>query len=221
MTLLVVPMARNGETALMERFCSLGDNCEFGIAQRAFGAEPADLLRWAAISPPTLIRLLEARCVGLADPGALRLSVNGPFYWVENPHYGFGWHGLVRADAMPPATMLQREAVRVARLTERFLAELEDGQRILVVKRRPPAPSGEAEALLEALAAYRPAWLLYVTIGTAPGTVRQASERLLRAELPRFADAGRVWEDTDGPAWLELCRQASALVAASGGVVRT
>lgn len=31
---------------LMLDFCSLGNNCEFGIAQRKSGAEPLDLLRW-------------------------------------------------------------------------------------------------------------------------------------------------------------------------------
>jgi hypothetical protein len=37
--------------AVMQRFCSLGLNCEFGEAQRKCGIEPLDLLRWASTPP--------------------------------------------------------------------------------------------------------------------------------------------------------------------------
>ena len=53
--------------SLMRRFCSLGDNCELGIAQRRLGAEPADLLRWAAIDVSALLRLLSDRGAALAE----------------------------------------------------------------------------------------------------------------------------------------------------------
>jgi hypothetical protein len=43
---------------LMVSFCSLGGNCEFGVAQRAYGAEAPDQFRWAILEMLALLELL-------------------------------------------------------------------------------------------------------------------------------------------------------------------
>ena len=53
---------------LVLRFESLGDNCELGLVQRAAGVEPLGLLRFADSSLDRLVRLLDARADGIAEP---------------------------------------------------------------------------------------------------------------------------------------------------------
>ncbi len=47
--------------SIYERFEPVGNDCEFGFAQRKHGAEPLSLLRWTSITPENLIRLLNDR----------------------------------------------------------------------------------------------------------------------------------------------------------------
>src|SRR5579885_2880091 len=50
---------------LMMRFESLGENCEFGLAQRRCGAEPLGLLRFASAPLEKLLAGLEGRFEGM------------------------------------------------------------------------------------------------------------------------------------------------------------
>ena len=59
---------------VMLQFCSLGDNCDFAAAQRAYQAEPLDLFRWARTPFVSLIRLLDNDFNGLADIKVTRLQ---------------------------------------------------------------------------------------------------------------------------------------------------
>lgn len=78
---------------LMRSFCALGHNCEFGMAQRVFGAEPIDLFRWALTQSDVLIRLLRAKFAGIGDPHQIEVyaSPTGEYH-VRHNRYHFAWH---------------------------------------------------------------------------------------------------------------------------------
>jgi hypothetical protein len=203
--------------SLMRRFCSLGDNCELGIAQRRLGAEPADLLRWAAIDVSALLRLLADRGAALADVDKLSLSRTGDYHWVRHDGYGYGWHSLLRVGAMPQAEIPRREAVRMPRLAEALFSDLGEGERIFVLKRADPTiTAGEAADVLAAMDEHGDALLLFVTpaeAGRPGGTVRPVGPRLLRGYISRFADPIHVAHDTPVDLWLQLCQAVAAQVA--------
>src|SRR5271170_2913668 len=103
----------NGEFAaadveLMSGFCSLGHDCEFGIAQRSIGAQPIDLLRWASIDMPSLLALLEARFEGLGNDLELLPCEPGKELMVRSPRFDFIWHAGVRSGQMEPAAVIAR-----------------------------------------------------------------------------------------------------------------
>jgi hypothetical protein len=70
---------------VMEGFVSLGENCEFGFAQRAYGAEPLDLLRWASTPLRVVRALLQARFEGIDAPDVVKVRV-GPSTWSTIPY---------------------------------------------------------------------------------------------------------------------------------------
>ena len=53
---------------LFLQFESMGHNCEFGLVQRHFGAEPLGLLRWNAISVEDVILGIEQQFEGVGNP---------------------------------------------------------------------------------------------------------------------------------------------------------
>ncbi len=208
------------QTALMQRFCSLGDNCELGMAQRFYGAEPSDLLRWAAIDAHALIALLRSGCAGLSDAGQYRASTVQDFHWVDHLGYGFGWHSLIRIGALPAAQVLQRELTRIPRLAQSLLADIGEAQRIFVLKRSAAAlTSDEALAVWEAMQDYGDACLLFVTPADAAhpgGSVVWVAPGIMHGRIEGFADPVRVGQDTRADWWLALCQNAAALVDAQG-----
>lgn len=217
--MLVTATIDQPHAELMRRFCSLGDNCELGVAQRRLGAEPADLLRWAAIDVPSLLRLLAARGCDLTDSGQLRLSVVGAYHWVRHDGYRYGWHSLLRVGVMPEADVVRREVQRMPKLAENLFAELGEGSRIFVLKRSKVAITpAEAGAVLEAMGEYGEATLFYVTpseAGRPGGTIELVAPRLVHGYLDRFADDEQVVNDTPVELWLQLCRSAADLVDAA------
>jgi hypothetical protein len=211
--MLAPAYATQSHAALMQRFCSLGENCELGIAQRKLGAEPPDLLRWAWTDVPALVRLIRAGCAGIGDPDKLRLHTIEGNYFVRHLDYGFEWHSLIRIGQMPEAEVLQREVVRMPRLAETFVADLGEATRIFVFKRsQRPVTQADAEDLLAAMSERGGATLLFVTAADAThpgGSVEWAAPRLLHGFLDRFADNGHVAEDTPVELWRDLCAMAA------------
>lgn len=203
------------DRALMLRFSSLGFNCEFGVAQRMCGAEPLDLFRWANIELPVLERLLKARFSGIAD--GLRVVVTaGGECMVRSDKYGFIWHAWVKQGQMPPEKIIQREAARLPRLAEMMIDHLTDADRIFV---RIPYPletsPAQVKSLVAALHGYGPNTLMFVTLADEthpPGRVERDGIGLLRAHIGKFASGVDVARTTDAASWVNLCRQAVALV---------
>ena len=194
--------------ALMRRFCSLGQNCEFGFAQRFCGAEPIDLFRWAASPFRVLMDLLRDQFVGIGDGLTLR-TLPDREYMVQNPRYGFEWHAWAKEGEIEPDQLIQRESVRVPRIAEKMVETLADGDRIFVRLTRAPDAVAQGRALLAAIRERGPGRLLCVGEDPArAGMVEDAGKGLLLGYLDAFEDIVQL-AHTD--VWLAVCRNAATI----------
>ena len=76
---------------LTMRFESLGSNCEFGLVQRNFGAEPLSLLRWSNLTPTSLCAMLETRFDDVGNPENSFVQIHGDEYLTGDSRY-FSMH---------------------------------------------------------------------------------------------------------------------------------
>jgi hypothetical protein len=70
------------DAELLLQFESLGDNCELGLVQRRAGVEPLGLFRFAGAPLRHLIRALETRFAGMADPAHVRVQPENGEYMI-------------------------------------------------------------------------------------------------------------------------------------------
>ncbi len=203
---------------LFARFLALGDNCEFGLAQRRFGAEPLHLLRFTAMPLDALLRGLATGFDGLLDPGALSAVLDPPFegrreYILREASYGYAAHSFVHEGDPGADTLLARAARRLAFQLRVFLEELARADKILVLKRNDPLSLDEVIPVWSLLRAHGDNTLLYVTPADAahpPGHVAWVRPGLMHGRIDRFApydDAQALSEQ----AWLAICRAAHEL----------
>ena len=199
---------------LMASFCSLGGNCEFGVAQRAYNAEPIDLLRWAGTNMAILIDLLDHRFEGIDE--TLEVSPHGGEWILRNRRYRFNWHTWARIGDVTAEKILAREQQRLPFLARKLVEELTDGRRVFVRL----ADSGIREEglarLRDVLRQYGNPELFFVRLATSDhpaDTVERTSDGLLRGYLGRIADEGaNVNATTPSADWLALCRAAREIV---------
>jgi hypothetical protein len=204
---------------LMCLFESLGDNCEFGTAQRLCGAEPLGLLRFGA---PRLPRLLECLRTRFAHFGAIEnleftLGRNPTRreYEIREKRYGMMYHTFQFKGEIDESTLIPKQAARLKLLVRKLLEDLEDGQKIFVWKDTSRDFSdADAMTLHAELATFAHNTLLWVTLADEAhrtGSVEWMAPGLLKGYIHRFSDPV---PDVDLPPWLELCLNAYLLVQA-------
>ena len=207
------------DVGLFFRFVSLGNNCEFGGVQRAFGAEPIDLFRWAGIEYPAMVDLLRNRFEGIGDSTSIEVKPDAEGHIINHTGYQFLVHSWVYDNGMSTELIRSRESRRLTFLARKMTEELASGERIFVIKPGPWLTMTEARAmdLLRAMHEFggRPT-LLYVTEEAAPAGAERVNEHLLHGHVPRFADQLDVMRTFNAEDWLSVCRQAAELVDESG-----
>jgi hypothetical protein len=204
--------------AMMMRFCSLGANCEFGAAQRAYSAEPLDLFRWTGTNPGVMVTLLKQRFRDIGDRKQLRL-LDGHEYILHHTGYGFVWHTWIKRSESDTETVLAKESQRIARMAEICIEYLEEGERIFVIKeKRGDIPRSIAEAISAEMRNFGPGTLLYVTQGSDGISVEREGPFLLHGTLPKFGQNENILASVPAADWLTLCRKASELVPPAGSV---
>jgi hypothetical protein len=141
--------------ALLMRFESLGQNCEFGLVQRRFGAEPLSLLRWTFVKPMTLIRLLEARGAGMgeAENVELRTSDWGE-HMVHDRRFGISFHSFMTSALADPDAFLKKQAARLRWLRDKLVEDLEQAEKIFVYKPEAGTPPAHVQRILRAVRGY-------------------------------------------------------------------
>ena len=160
--------------ALLGAFESLGDNCEFGIAQRYAGTDPLGLFRLSSAPIADLTHAVETRFAHYGGPDDIEVRVGaGGYLFCHSRAYGFAYHTGDMAPRVKPADILDREIRRVDYLKERLLADLAAGDKILVRKGPPGETDIAVRPPLAAQKAKRPGKERRVWAGRC-GSARQA-----------------------------------------------
>ncbi len=206
------------ETPLSDRdlaldFESLGDNCELGLVQRRAGVEPLGLFRFAGAPLRHLITGLAARFEGMADPGAILVQPENGEYMVRLTKYDFNYHADAKVGEADPVA-LQAQQVRIVEfLIDKFIGDLESGEKIFVFRQNEPLSANDLIDLRVALSSYGPCTLLWVQParpGHPPGEVVVVDETLMVGYVARLATRENVPE-LDLRSWLAMLRNARAL----------
>jgi predicted Zn-dependent protease len=201
------------DRALFEGFESLGDSCEFGFVQRAFGAEPLGLLRWASIPPDGLIDGLEADFAGVGDPAQTTLEPIRREYWIRDTSYNILMHSFIEHTEASPERLLPNICQRLAFLRRKLLEDIEAGEKIFVYRSRIDLGSEVFGALHAALCKRGPRRLLIATLAsdTHPaGSVHALNPNCLVGRLAQFHNV-HPWL----PGWQALCTEAKTRLKAS------
>jgi hypothetical protein len=169
----------------MMRFESLGENCEFGLAQRRCGAEPLGLLRFASAPLEKLLAGLEGHFEGMGEVDQIdvQVSENGAEYLVVDRRFGFLYHPSILAHEAEAEQVRQRETMRLPFLRRKLLQDLEEGRKIFVYHAMIPVTAADALRLFAAVRAYGPGSLLWVELangGHRPGKVEHVRPALSR-----------------------------------------
>ncbi|MBC7634941.1 MAG: hypothetical protein H7251_04995 [Acetobacteraceae bacterium] len=205
------PIARD----LMMRFESFGDNCEFGLVQRHFGAEPIGLLRWTDVPAEQLARMLESRFVGLGEVDCSQIMLVGwGEYFIMDQAFGLGIHTWVNEHEGDAADIFARQTRRIRRLRDELLELLEEGGQIVVYRPRRRLDEMLRQRIFKALRAIGCNTLLLVEAedGTnPPGTLRELAPGLVVGYISHLSpvpiNGRQVW-DIPFDLWLEICRVA-------------
>jgi hypothetical protein len=203
--------------ALLMDFESLGSDCEFGLVQRRFGAEPLGLFRWANTTPEVLVTLLSSRFRGFANPGSLTLQRSSwKEYFIQDTRYAINFHTWVKQDMADEAGFLEKHGTRLRWLRHKMVENLAAADRVFVYK-IPPVPTTRKaiDDLATALAEYGPNTLLCVARAPArqpPGSVQRLGPHLLVGYLSRYGktEATAPW-DIRFEEWVSICRHAGEL----------
>jgi len=200
----------------MLKFESLGQNCEFGLAQRRCGVDTLGLLRFSNTPLPILLRALRARFEGMGGPGTLevKLAGNGREYMVEDKLFGVVQHAWVLVGEDTPERIGVRESRRVPRLVVKLIEELALAEKIFVFHSVEPISLADALELAAVLRTFGPNTLLWVDLADAsnpPGRVARMAPGLLKGFMDRFAPAENA-HDLSLDCWVAVCHAALRLV---------
>ncbi len=192
---------------LAMEFTSLGDDCEFGLVQRALGAEPLGLLRFSASDLFNVARGIETNWEGLGE--RLSVAVEDGEWMTRELGYDLRWHTFMAPDKITADALLAKEKRKTEFLRRRLMAEIAGAERIFVVKSRDnPASMENVARLLRLLNRDAPNWILWVTADGIPGHVELVAPRLLRGHVTRFALPGPAINNYVFADWLSVLRRA-------------
>lgn len=217
--------------AVMGRFLSLGDNCEFGLVQRWTKAEPVDLLRFAAIYKPAehrlnhLVGALETGFEGLGDEGTIVCTAEGNHapreYIVRESRWNLLYHTNRHEGAVDEEKLVEQQSASLQMRRRKLFGDLRTANRVLVWKSNFDITEAEVRRLLNSARELGPNLLLWVQPAGSDGVVgmvEYAGDGLLIGYVEKFAPYSAAYK-IDFPPWEAVCRNAyaaSAVLARAG-----
>jgi hypothetical protein len=200
---------------VLAKFHSLGSNCEFGLLQHKYLAEPLDLFRFSDVSTGKMVAALQTGLRELRKPENVVLQFDGPIEYglpqltVIVPSLGIRFHGGNLTLGKTFDELKITHAKRLDLLARKLFDDLEDADRIFVHKSASSARS-DVEKLYALMRTYGPNRLLWVTLeepGKPAGTVELEKDGFMHAYIDRFANL-QTAADFSEVHWLTLCRKA-------------
>ena len=193
---------------MLLHFESMGNNCEFGLLQRKFGAEPLGLLRWAAIAPTDLSKMLESRFADIGDMAHTKLVVVHGNYILFNTRYNLGTGTFISVSAESAENILPKLCNRMDFLARKLSQSLRAGDKIFLYKALDPITDAETERLWGAVRSYGDSTLLVVRRaepGHPSASLEHVKDGLMFGYIDRFSNT-----DISVDAWLDVCSAAYA-----------
>jgi hypothetical protein len=209
--------------ALLQRFESLGDNCEFGFVQRANGYEDGGLLRWSISPLDKLILCFETDFRDLylfknlepSTPKMVRDIATGLMFHTQM--HSIDGHFVLAEEARREVYAIERQ--KIDHLLDKFRQKVRQADTICVYKRNSGITDADAIRLQQSLSKLGPSNLLIVrsTDDRARwGTVECSGSGLFVGLIDQFAPyfaADRVSIHT----WNRLLQNASEFINVKDG----
>jgi hypothetical protein len=201
---------------LLLKFESLGENCEFGLVQRRFEAEPIGFLRWTYTSAATLTKLLDARFEGIGEIETLKLT-RAPWgeYFLKDQAYGVTFHTYLHDCGPDEELFLKKQSARLVWMKKKLIEDLESGAKTFVYKVHYQSSDDALVGIQSTMRTYGNNRLLCVRMapeGTKPGSVAVGANGLVTGYLSRVEpSAGNSW-DICYDEWLSICQVASDIL---------
>ena len=221
------PMARSqdlpavrapDDVELVSGFESLGLNCELGFVQRLTGAEPLGLLRFAGLTLNKLILGLQNGFEGIGTAGRHRVEtlpdLPAEGFIGRDDLYTMTYHTYRQPAEVSAEDLLAAEAERLPYLARKLMEDLEDGEKVFVVKNEGGLHMEDVLRVEAAIRERGPGLLLWVEgaePGYPPGSVEVLAPGLMRGRVDRFANLQLGIHDVSQSIWLAMLRNAWAL----------
>lgn len=195
-------------------FESIGDDCEFGIVQRQFGAEPLGLLRWTLISPSNLCSLLYDRLSFIGVNEYTRIEVVNGEYTTRIDKYDMFSHTFTREAEFPFDRFKKQQIKRMHYLKEKLLNDFIDGDKVFVYKSSSGLSYEEIERIRLALSSIsEKAKLLCVKLADdigKPGEVVRQTNNLFIGYIDKFST-----RDSSSNLWLNICKKVRLIISSN------
>ena len=171
---------------LLLTFESIGENCEFGLVQRRYGAEPLGLLRWNDVGFDNLLRAVDQRFEGMGDADNTELAVigNGEFI-VRDRRWDLWMHTFLFEGQTDREPLFGRMCRRVTFLRDKLLADLAAAEKTFVFRSDGIDPD-QLEALHRGLRAFGAVRLLDVQPAGAATGFQGAPGEIMRVAEDRY-----------------------------------
>lgn len=203
--------------ALMSKFESIGDNCEFGFIQRFHFHEEGGLLRWALLDIDALLMGLQNRFEGVYAFENLVPTGGGTMVFDQLTKIAFHTHMTATEqagtwvfdhDEVERRAIHQDELRKIEYLRSKFWNTLAAGKKVVVFKNNNAIPTELALRLHTEIQRFGSCPLLYVDPqqpGERAGTVTCVAEGLYRGVIDWFAPYDKA-NETSQACWEEICQ---------------
>ena len=214
-SVLILEEQRPTIQAVMSDFESLGDNCEFGLVQRFFQAEPLGLLRFNWTAFDSLVAGLGDDFSEIDKPDCVRVTRVGDGELIGHlDAYGFVYHTGRYNQDVDFAKFGRSEAGRLRYLADKLIEDVESGDKIFVRKGETAADIDRIDRLHEAIrkrgAATTLLWVTEADAAHPAGTVEAVRDGLLRGYIDALAPYDAAARASYA-GWEEICVRAHRL----------
>jgi hypothetical protein len=199
---------------LLYQFESLGKDCSLGAVQRAYGAEPLGLLRFAGIGVESVIAAIRNRFRGVGAPEFTRLIASDTKeYYSSDTRYGMSSHTFMYEEDVAFERFFEQQCKKISFLARNILEKLAEGEKIFVVHAIPESLSTQKlQTLLSAIREIGRSSLLYLRAPSPDlpaGQLTTRDDGIMEGSVLQFQGVEAAAGIRES--WIKVLRQAEQL----------